>query len=66
MTASNQKVDGWIDDIVGALFDPIIVYLRISEQIGRCHGGNWPPCRRKVATFTEQIGRGDGAYLTHG
>ncbi len=25
MTASNQKVDGWIDDIVGALFDPIIV-----------------------------------------
>ena len=26
MTASNQKVDGWIDDIVGALFDPIIVY----------------------------------------
>ena len=25
MTASNQKVDGWIDDIVGALLDPIIV-----------------------------------------
>ena len=25
MTASNRKVDGWIDDIVGALFDPIIV-----------------------------------------
>src|SRR4030042_4399413 len=25
MTASEQKVDGWIDDIVGALFDPIIV-----------------------------------------
>ena len=25
MTASNQKVEGWIDDIVGALFDPIIV-----------------------------------------
>lgn len=25
MTASNRKVDGWIDDMVGALFDPIIV-----------------------------------------
>jgi hypothetical protein len=25
MTASERKVDGWIDDIVGALFDPIIV-----------------------------------------
>ena len=25
MTVSKQKVDGWIDDIVGALFDPIIV-----------------------------------------
>src|SRR3989304_9297739 len=25
MTASDRKVDGWIDDIVGALFDPIIV-----------------------------------------
>ncbi len=25
MKASNRKVDGWIDDIVGALFDPIIV-----------------------------------------
>ena len=25
MTASNRKVDGWIDDIVGALLDPIIV-----------------------------------------
>ncbi len=25
MTASETKVDGWIDDIVGALFDPIIV-----------------------------------------
>src|SRR4030042_4224033 len=25
MTASEGKVDGWIDDIVGALFDPIIV-----------------------------------------
>ena len=25
MTVSNRKVDGWIDDIVGALFDPIIV-----------------------------------------
>ena len=22
---SERKVDGWIDDIVGALFDPIIV-----------------------------------------
>ncbi|MFC1961525.1 hypothetical protein ACFLWN_00535 [Chloroflexota bacterium] len=25
MTVSKQKVDGWIDDIVGALFDPIVV-----------------------------------------
>ena len=25
MTASDRKVNGWIDDIVGALFDPIIV-----------------------------------------
>ncbi len=25
MIASDRKVDGWIDDIVGALFDPIIV-----------------------------------------
>ena len=25
MTASERKVDGWIDDIVGALCDPIIV-----------------------------------------
>ena len=25
MTASERKVNGWIDDIVGALFDPIIV-----------------------------------------
>jgi len=25
MTASNRKVEGWIDDIVGALLDPIIV-----------------------------------------
>ncbi len=25
MTVSNRKVDGWIDDIVGALCDPIIV-----------------------------------------
>ncbi len=25
MTASERKIDGWIDDIVGALFDPIIV-----------------------------------------
>ena len=25
MTASNQKVDGWIDDMVGALFDPIML-----------------------------------------
>ncbi len=25
MTASERKVDGWIEDIVGALFDPIIV-----------------------------------------
>ncbi len=25
MTASNRKVDGWVDDIVGAFFDPIIV-----------------------------------------
>ena len=25
MTASERKADGWIDDIVGALFDPIIV-----------------------------------------
>ena len=25
MTASERKVDGWIDEIVGALFDPIIV-----------------------------------------
>ncbi len=25
MTASDRKVDGWIDDLVGALFDPIIV-----------------------------------------
>ncbi|MBI2851424.1 MAG: hypothetical protein HYX80_10395 [Chloroflexi bacterium] len=25
MTASERKVEGWIDDIVGALFDPIIV-----------------------------------------
>ncbi len=25
MTASKRKYDGWIDDIVGALFDPIIV-----------------------------------------
>lgn len=26
MTVSNRKVDGWIDDVVGALCDPIIVY----------------------------------------
>ena len=25
MTASDRKVNGWIDDIVGALFDPIVV-----------------------------------------
>lgn len=25
MSVSKRKVDGWIDDIVGALFDPIIV-----------------------------------------
>jgi hypothetical protein len=25
MTPSDRKVEGWIDDIVGALFDPIIV-----------------------------------------
>ena len=25
MTVSERKVEGWIDDIVGALFDPIIV-----------------------------------------
>ena len=25
MSVSERKVDGWIDDIVGALFDPIIV-----------------------------------------
>lgn len=26
MTVSNRKVDGWIDDVVGALYDPIIVF----------------------------------------
>jgi len=26
LTVSNQKADGWIDDVVGALCDPIIVY----------------------------------------
>ena len=26
MSVSERKVDGWIDDLVGALFDPIIVY----------------------------------------
>jgi len=25
MTASDRRVNGWIDDIVGALFDPIVV-----------------------------------------
>jgi len=26
MTVSERKVDGWIDDLVGALVDPVIVY----------------------------------------
>jgi len=36
---------------------PAVALLRFSEQNGRRHGGKWPPCRRKVATVTEEIGR---------
>jgi hypothetical protein len=32
-------------------------FVRFSEQNGRRLGGNWPPCRRKLATVSEEIGR---------
>lgn len=51
MTASNQKVDGWIDDIVGALFDPIIV-------MPGCWGDDlpeWLKTRVTLERLTENI-----------
>ena len=52
MRYMNQGEVGFLLDI--AMQHP---HLRFSEQNGRRLGGNWPPCRRKVATVSEEIGR---------
>jgi len=56
----NELLEGYSGDEIqfDHIYNYAAGYLRISEQIGRRHGGKWPPCRRKVATVSEQIGQG--------